>query len=171
MDATKKVAADDIDPPAEGFIQAAQPIEKCLPCVELEVKEKAEALRALIEGSFKRRNELEALEWKMNFSLWTGIVIAAWALHNKPETQHLRWWSLSFLLVFVIQGYYVYRFATGEYNAVTFALKYLDQLETLVGIADADKPSRATRTKLIQWYLLEVGPTILLVAAAVALVW
>jgi hypothetical protein len=139
--------------------------------VELEVQEKAEALRALIEGSFKRRNELEALEWKMNFSLWTGIVIAAWALHNKPETQHLRWWALSFLLVFPIQGYFVYRFARSEYNAVTFALAYLDRLETLIGIEDREKPSRAPRSKLIQWYLLEVGPTLLLVAAAITLVW
>ena len=135
----------------------------------LEDKEKAEALRSLIEGAFKRRNELEALEWKMNFSLWTGIVLAGWALHNKPETQHLRWWALSFLLVFPIQGYFVYRFARSEQRAVDFALEYLSQLETLIGLAK--KPSKAPRTKLIEWYLLEIGPTLLLAVAAIALVW
>jgi hypothetical protein len=40
-----------------------------------------------------------------------------------------------------------------------------------IGIEDADKPSKASRTKMMMWYLLEVGLSILFVTAAIALVW
>lgn len=142
-------------------------------------KEKADALRALCEGSFKRRNELEALEWKMNFSLWTGIVLAAWALHNKPE--HLGAWSLSFGLVILLHFYIVRKFNVSEQQAVSFAMVYLGELEKLIGFeqkpSDGEQagvqqqPSKTKRTKLLPWYVVEVGPTVLLVAAAIKLVW
>jgi len=132
----------------------------------LELKERAETLRALCEGSFKRRGELEAIEWKINFSLWTALVLAAWALHNKPE--HLRGWSvLLFGLLVAVHFYIVHRFNTQEQQAVDFALSYLTELEKLMGFQR--KPTR--RTKLWWWYVVEVGPTIFLAAVAVRLVW
>jgi hypothetical protein len=134
---------------------------------ELEPKEKAEALRALCEGAFKRRGELEILGWKMNFSLWTAIILSAWALHNKPE--HLGFASLFFVLVIPIHSYVVYKFTKSIQQAVSFAMLYLHELEKLIGITESLSKSR--RTRLLPWHIVEIAPTVLLVIAAVRLVW
>jgi len=125
-------------------------------------------LKALCEGSFKRRNELEAIVWKTNFSLWTGVVLSAWALHNNAV--HLGFGSLFFALVIPLQSYVVHCFNTSIQQAVSFAMAYLHELEKMVGI---EQPlSRSTRrTQLLRWHLVEVGPTALLVVAAIKLVW
>lgn len=130
---------------------------------ELRPKEKADVLRALCEGAFKRRNELEGLEWKMNFSLWTGVVLAVWALYSNEV--HLDCYSLLFFLVAGLHAYAVYMFNASEQKAVDFAMIYLGELEKLLGL----EWSKPKSTVLWQWWVVEVGPTILLAAVAIRL--
>lgn len=133
-----------------------------------EAKDKADALGALCEGSFKRRNELEAFKWKLNFSLWTGVVLAAWAFHSKAD--HLGFKSLFFGLVIPLHAYIIRTFNTSIQQAVSFAMIYLHELEKFVGI-EQPLSQVVRRTRMLPWYVVEVGPTVFLVVAAITLVW
>ena len=92
---------------------------------DLESVKKVEALIALFQGALDRRQQLEAVEWKMNFSLWTALAVAAWALHTTPE--HLGFSSLSFCLVIALHFLTVYRFAVSAQRSVALAIAYVQE--------------------------------------------
>ena len=126
-------------------------------------EKEADALIALFQGCFNRRKEIEAIQWKMNFSLWTLIVVSGWALHTRSE--HLGRVSWMFLLVVVLHWFATHKFETSIKNAVNLALGYVLDLETLIGHKHSHRPLSRW-----PWHIVEVGPTILLSLAAIKLI-
>jgi hypothetical protein len=124
-------------------------------------EKEAEVLIALLQGCFNRRTELEAIQWKLNFSAWTSIALAGWALHTKSV--HLGWWCWVIAAVVVaLHSYAIYRFDSSIRTAVKTALDYVADLETLIG----HKHTGQRPAALLPWHFVQLVPTLLLTIAA-----
>jgi len=141
-------------------------IRLCLMEAKPNAEKEADALIALFQGCFNRRKEIEAVQWKMNLSLWTSIIVGGWALHTRPKPERLGYWSLTLLLVVFVHLFATIKFETSIRNAVKLALAYVNDLEALIGHRHVTKPA-----KLYPWYVLQVAPTLLLTVAATILLW
>jgi hypothetical protein len=129
-----------------------------------DAESEADALIELFRGCFKRRTEIEAIQWKMNLSVWTSIVVAGWALHTRPE--HLGYWSWLFLLIIPLHSFAVHQFDTSIKTAVTLALAYVSDLEDLIGHRYGGQPA-----PLVRWHIIQVTPTLVLTIVAIMLTW
>jgi hypothetical protein len=127
-------------------------------------EKKADSLIALFQGCFERRKELETIQWKVNFSAWTSIGLAGWAIHSKPE--HLGRWGWVFLLSVPVHAYVTRRFRVCIRNAVNLGLKWVDDLGTLID----HQHHIPHNTGGWSWYIVAIAPTAMLAIAAALLV-
>ena len=130
---------------------------------------KIEALLALSQGCFKRRTQIEVIEWKVNFATWTAIAVSAWALHGLPRAEHIEAWACLYCLAPLLHLAAVSRFTAHSVRMRDLGGGYAAQVEALI---ESKTPESSVKPpSQAWWFFIELLPTVILTGAAVMLAW
>lgn len=127
----------------------------------------ADVLLKLSSQAFERRAQVVALLWKSNFALYTAVAAAAWSLHSAPAPVHMGSSARYLWLIVPLHILAAHRFDQHIHALRDVALGYVREVEKLVGYTGTGPFVSGG----IWWYLIQVGPTVALTAAAIKLLW
>jgi hypothetical protein len=129
-------------------------------------KEKAELLLKLLEGQMAHFNQTRSLEFKINLSLWTVIVLAGKFLYGKIYLNNfcslLLFVAISLLVVFG-HLYWMNAIQKSENLDQKFVLEYRKRVEKLVEDIEISNDTEAhIKERGEVWRKMEVGFTVIL---------
>jgi hypothetical protein len=127
-------------------------------------KDKVDALLKLLDSHLTHLRQTRDIEFKVNISLWTVIVLAAYFLHGKVRLHGEGWYGFLAVLAIVVGAHtYLWMFPIQKSedtdgDAIRF---YRSEVEKLTGVTSL-RPHPNPSGRL--WIVFEVGVTAVLLA-------
>lgn len=138
----------------------------------MEVKDKIEMLFKLAEQKWNEYNERRSYEWKINFSLWSGIgIITAFCINEINFSKDYIWLLIGvYVIVFIVYVIFRKGLSNSCANDQIERFKYINKIHELLDINESRKPHQWKFLGLNWSHFTQIFITLIVLTASVIVV-